>query len=129
MNNILLNWQIWSHFPQILVLYLDVIFSKSIPLMACFVIFTFRDDSETAFWRFSANKVVFKNIAKFTGKYLCCCFLQVLGLEFDQKIFKRRCFLWILRSFSEHLFCRTSTNGCFCSGDQTLFHLHVLCVL
>ena len=55
------------------------------------------------------NKGVLKNFAKLTRKHLCWS----LFLIWDYRDSSTGVFLWILRNFYKHLFCRTSRNSCF----------------
>ena len=59
----------------------------------------------------SIKITVLKIFTIFTGKRLCWSLFLV-------KLQAFRCFpnvsLWILRGFKEHLFWKTSANGCFC---------------
>ena len=57
-------------------------------------------------------KGVRRNFAKFTGKHLCLSLKLYLKRDSGTGVF-----LLILRNFLEHLFCRTSANGCFCIND------------
>ena len=62
------------------------------------------------------QKVVLKNFATFTGKHLCWNLFLIKLQAFrpdSKKDFNTGVFLWILRNFEEHLFWRTSANGCF----------------
>ena len=45
---------------------------------------------------------VLRNFTKFTGKHLCLSLTSV--------------FLWILWNFSEHLFLKNTSGGCFCQS-------------
>ena len=64
------------------------------------------------------KKAVLKTLAIFTGKHLCwnLFFDKNAGLQgpsFIKNTLEHRCFLRTLRNFSEHLFWKTSANGCF----------------
>ena len=57
------------------------------------------------------------NFTNFTRKHLCWSFLNKAGLiarNFIKKDSNTGFFMWNLRNFQEHLFWRTSANGCFC---------------
>ena len=55
---------------------------------------------------------VLKIFTKYTGKYLYrSLFLE--ACNFIKTRLRHRCFFAFLQSLEEHLFCRTSANGCF----------------
>ena len=66
------------------------------------------------------KKAILKNFAIFTGKHLCSLeplfnkVAEVKPCNFIQNRSQHRFFLWILRTFNEHLFWRTSANRYFC---------------
>ena len=68
--------------------------------------------------RCSNKKGVLKNFAVFTGKHLCWNLLLIKLQAFRPATLLKRdsnkgVFLWILPNFYEHVFWRTSANGCF----------------
>ena len=76
------------------------------------------DKRRNSRWRWSVKKGVLKNLANFTGKYLCWNLFLInlqqirsatlLKLESNTDVFLRN-----LRNFWEYLFWRTSANRCF----------------
>ena len=72
------------------------------------------------------KKAVLKTLAIFTGKHLCwnLFFDKNVGLQgpsFIKNTLEHRCFLRTLRNFSEHLFWKTSANGCFWDFHLSFF--------
>ena len=72
------------------------------------------------------KKAVLKTLAIFTGKHLCwnLFFDKNAGLQgpsFIKNTLEHRCFLRTLRNFSEHLFWKTSANGCFWDFHLSFF--------
>ena len=66
----------------------------------------------------SIEKTVLKNFAIFTGKHLCWSLFLIKLQDFRPATLLERdsntdVFPWILQSFYEYLFWKTSTNGCF----------------
>ena len=82
---------------------------------------------KSSHWMCSIKQAVLKNFTIFTGKHLCWSLflikLQAWGPEkacnFVKKTPAQGFFLWILQNFHEHLFWKTSVNGCF-----SLFHIY-----
>ena len=65
------------------------------------------------------KKAVLKNFAIFRRKHLYCSLFLIKLQTFRPVTLLKRdsntgVFLWILRNFYKHLFCRTLANGCFC---------------
>ena len=70
----------------------------------------------------SVKKGVLENFAKFTEKNLCWSAWRpatLLKRDSDTSVF-----LWILRNFPEHLFWKTSANGCFWKGTWYLLYIN-----
>ena len=77
------------------------------------------------------NIGVLKNFAIFTRKHLCwSLFLIQLQSTSPATILKRNSsigiFLWTLPNFQEHLFWKTSANGCFWNLMKALFDHEIL---
>ena len=76
-----------------------------------------RDVFRSSHWRGFGKKSVPKHFAEFTRKHLYWS-LFLIKLLAGGLIWKRNSrtgvFLWVLRNFEEHLFCRPSANGGFC---------------
>ena len=77
-----------------------------------------------------STKIVPKNFALFKRKYLSwnLFLIKLQGwrpVTLLKRDYNSNVFIWILRNFQEHLFWRTSANGCFWGS---LNPLHVTCL-
>ena len=80
--------------------------------------------------RCSVKKVVLKIFAISTGRHLCWrhFFIKAAGLKarkFTEKKLQHECFPVNIAKFYEHLFRRTSANGCFCKFTSILKNITI----
>ena len=78
---------------------------------------------EAVAWRYSGKKVIFRNFANFTGKYLCqsLFFNKVAGLMLATLLKKRlwyRSFPLKFAKFLRTLFLQNTSSGCFSISRQ-----------